>query len=464
MIQETAKYEEWLTTIANTRLIYNTMDELEYMLDNHSIHNNGIRRCFITPQRMRSTFRDLKVEVELMTDGTINLNNLLIQYQQAWTFYHDNLYRRINLKQIAQEILTYTYPPFKSKGITAKKTAIYQQIKNQHLNIPLLILLLMKAIPGYDSKGGDVFDMPLQFDRIISLLNDFVENECPFSLQPVIAMAKEEPNKSRLMLIYHVCRILDTYKSYTAPDNLYYVANNLKEERINLDIVGFWNECGGDLLNTEFWQIEDALEYGTYFMTHWHKDADNRLTSIRYTLFLNESTDGRIFYYILHPKAIKHRMKGLKYTEADQVFYQTEMLDGKPSELPLYRLLFSTIWPQKIHLTRCTKSEVLSQYENWLYHECEIIKPFQHLEYEFHPNIYAITQTHLYIPTSEEHEYYKIPLSAYEGFEHIKITDNAGIMTMNGKSYLAIDEFLLYIPITKKELQKYHIERVNSIE
>ncbi len=169
-------------------------------------------------------------------------------------------------------------------------------------------------------------------------------------------------------------------------------------------------------------------------------------------------------YYILHPEAIKHRMKGLKYTDADHVFYETAMLDDKPSELPLYRPLFSTIWPQKIHLTRCTKNDVISQYEKWLDHECEIIKPFQHLEYVFHPNIYAITQTHLYISSSEHHAYYKVPLSAYEGFEHIKISDNVGIMTMNGRSYLAFDEFLLYIPITKKELQKYHIERVNSIE
>ncbi len=136
MIQEPTKHEEWLTTIANTRLIYNTMDELEDMLDNHSIHNNGIRRCFNTSQKMRSAFRDLKVEVELMTDGIINLNHLLIQYQRAWTFYHDNLYRSANPEQIVLEILSYTHSPFTCKGITARKTAICQQIKNQHINRP----------------------------------------------------------------------------------------------------------------------------------------------------------------------------------------------------------------------------------------------------------------------------------------------------------------------------------------
>lgn len=34
MKQEQIRYEEWLTTIANTRLVYNTMEELEQFFDN----------------------------------------------------------------------------------------------------------------------------------------------------------------------------------------------------------------------------------------------------------------------------------------------------------------------------------------------------------------------------------------------------------------------------------------------
>ena len=35
---------------------------------------------------------------------------------------------------------------------------------------------------------------------------------------------------------------------------------------------------------------------------------------------------------------------------------------------------------------------------------------------------------------------------------------------MNGKHYLAFDEIMLYIPINKKNLQKYKIEKVEWIE
>ncbi len=463
MIQEPTKYEEWLTTIANTRLIYNTMDELEDMLDNNSIHNNGIKRCFTSQQKMRSAYRDLKVEVELMTDGIVNLDRVILHYQKAWNFFHDNLYRRTNPEQVAIELLSFCYPPFIRKGIGAKRAAIYQQIIEQNINIPFLLLLLMKSIPGYDSKEGDANDVPLQFERITALLERFTGNDPVFSVLPTITRAREETNKSRLMLLFHVSKILDTYESYADTANIYDTADDIKACHVNLDIVGYWNECGGELHYTDFWQIEDAINYGTYFMTHWHKDADNRLTGIRYTLFIIEGADGRLVYYMLHPEAIKRRMKGLHYEDADQVWYKTDWLDDFPNEIPLHRLMYSAVWQQDIHLTRCTDENVISQYERWLNKGCEIVKPYQHLEYDFRPNLYAVTRTHLYIPSENEGEYYKVPRNAYDGFERIQIDDNVGTMQMNSKTFLAFDELMLYIGTTKKELQKYKIERVNGI-
>ena len=464
MIQEPAKYEEWLTTIANTRLVYNTMDELESMLDSKSIHNNGIRRCFTSQQKMRSAYRDLKVEVDLMTDGILNLDRVLLHYQKAWSFFHDNLYRRANPEQVAIELLSFCYPPYIRKGIGAKRAAIYQQIIEQDINVPFLLLLLMKSIPGYDSKDGDVNNIPLQFQRIMALLQNFTGNESEFSVLPAITRAREETNKSRLMLLFHVSQILDTYESYADTSNVYDTANHVKASRVNLDIAGYWNESGGKLLYTDFWQIEDALNYGTYFMTHWHKDAESRLTGIRYTLFIIEGTDGNLIYYILHPEAIKRRMKGRAYEDSDQVWYTTDWLDDCPSELPLHRLMYSAVWQQDIHLTRCTDDNVVSQYERWLNKGCKIVKPYQHLEYDFRPNLFAVTQSHLYIPSENEGEFYKVPKDAHDGFERIQIDDNVGIMQMNGKTYLAFDELMLYIPTTKKELQKYKIERVSCIE
>lgn len=464
MQQESAKYEEWLTTIANTRLIYNTMNELEDMLDNHSIHSNGIKRCYSTSQKLRSAFRDLKGEVELMTDGLLDLDYVMTHYQRAWLFFRDNLYRRTNPEQIATELLSFSYVPFVREGISAGRVAIYNQVIKQDISIPFLLLMLLKVIPGYDSKDGDAIDMPTEFEHVMRLLENFTGSGSMFILNPAISKAREEQYKSRLMLLYHVSQILDSYESTSSASNLYDLSLASKSRRYNLDIVGFWNECEGKLIYTDFWQIEDALEFGTYFMTHWHKDASNTLTGIRYTLCILEWTDGSLIYYLIHPEAIKHRMKGLAYGDSDHVWYQTKILEDGTDSLPLKRFMFSGVWPQEISLTRCTDEDVLSQYERWLNHDCEIVKPYAHLEYDFYPGIYAITQDHIYIQSENGNEYYKVPKETNEGFDHIQIDDNVGTMLMNGKIYLVFDELMLYIGTDKKELQRYGIERTQCIE
>lgn len=464
MIESNIRYEERLTTIANTRLIYNTMDELEDMLDNRSIHSNGIKRSFITQQKLRSAYRDLRVEVELMTDGIINLDQLMEDYQRTWIFFKEKLYRRANPEDIAIDLLSYCYPPYHREGISTKKSVLFEQIIEENISIPFLVLMLMKAIPGYDSKNGDLTDISVQFERVMNLLERFTGYGTMFKSLPAITRAREEENKSRLMLIYHVSQILETYESYSENSNLYDTANNIKTHLYNLDIVGFWNEYDGKLDSTDFWQIEDALEYGTYFLTHWRKDSENRLTGIRYTLFILEGPDGKLIYYMVHPEAIKHRMKGIAYDDGDHVWYQTEWMDDMPTNIPLQRLMYSGVWPVKINLTRCVDENVVSQYNRWINHDCELIKPYEYLEYEFHPNIYAITRTHIYISSENEEEYYKVPISAQEGFEHIQTNDNVGTMIMNGKTYLVFDELMLYLPISPKILKEYGIEIVEHIE
>lgn len=460
MTKESTMYEEWLTTIANTRFIYNTMSELENALDNNSIHSNGIKRCFTSQQKMRSAYRDLKVEVERMTDGIVNLDSVILQYKKAWGFFRKHLYRRANPEQIASELLSFCYPPYTSNGIGAKRTAMYQQIIEQNINIPFLLLMLMKAIPGYDSKDGDANYMPMQFEHILDFLQNFAAGDFGFCILPAITRAKEETNKSRLMLLFHVTQILATYVAYADTENTYDTISDIKTSYVNLNINGVWNECGGKLLNTNFWQIENTINYGTYFMTHWHKNADNRLVGIRYTLSIMEGVDGNLIYYILHPKAICHRIKGLAYEDSDQVWYKTAWLEGSPNELALNRLACSMVWPQDIHLTRCTDKDVLSLYNRWLSKECKIVKPYQNFEYHFMPNLYAVTQT----PSDNEREFYKIPKDSYDGFRKIQIGDNVGVMHIDGKIYLVFDELLLYIETTKEELHKYKIERVNCIE
>ena len=464
MIQEESKYDDWLITIANTRLLYNTMEEFETMMDNHSIHSNGIRRSFSSPQKMRSAFRDLKVEVSLMTDNSLDLDIVLEQYKEAWAFYKEYLSRRSNPREIALQLLRYFYYPYQREGLGKRKQFIFDQMEENNICVPFLVLMLLKIIPGYDSKDGDVVNMAYQYEQAMQFLEEYTEGCTICDVLPVITKARSENHKTRMMLLYHFNSILNTYESYTTSRNIYDTTSSLKQKLIYLDLGGFWNECGGTADTTEFWQIEPINDIGSFFATHWRKGADNTLTGIKYTLFTSEDGDGGIIFYLVHPESIKHRMKGLEYTEKDHAWYKMPRPESDaPDYLPLSRYIMSSAWSSNIPLARVTNSKVSEQYSQWL-DKCEIVKRFADCEYEFHINLYAVTQDALYIPTNQEHEYYKIPRNAYDGFDKIQLSDNVGTLKMNGKVYLAFDEFLLYIPATKSELKKYGITKVNCIE
>ena len=114
-------------------------------------------------------------------------------------------------------------------------------------------------------------------------------------------------------------------------------------------------------------------------------------------------------------------------------------------------------------MTKVTDKEVLQHYDSWM-ENCEIVKLFEDCEYEFYPNMYAITEDYIYIPTENENEYYQVTKSAYEGLDKVQFGDNVGTMLMNNKQYLAFDEFMFYIATTKNELKKYGKKKINHIE
>lgn len=463
MIKDKPKYEEWLTTIANTRFVYNTMDELEDYLDCHSIHSNGIKRAFPTQQKLRSAYRDLKVEVSLMTAGNISLGQLMEQYKKAWDFYRANLARRSNPAHVAVELLRYCCSPSCDNDVSEIKRTVFSDVLDQDIDIPFLVLMLFKAVPGYKSKNGEAVDMPSKYEDVLDMLERFAEGAPLVSIKPSIARAREEKYKSRLMLYYHVSNILETYESYLNNAKVYETANNIKDALIDLNIAGYWNECGGGGSNTSFWQIH-RLSPGTYFAIHWHKDADNRLVGARFTMFFYEEADGHLMLYVLHPEAIMHRIQGLGYGDSDHVWYATEMPeDDSPDYLPFKRVSHSNEWNLELNLTRVTDESVINTYNNW-FTTCQIHNPYERSEYEFRVLLYAVTVSHLYIISENEGEYYKVPRDANEGFANIKIGDMVGLLKMNKTIYLAFDELLLYIPNTPEELAKYNIERVNYIE
>ncbi|MCR5395123.1 MAG: hypothetical protein K6E86_07000 [Bacteroidales bacterium] len=437
------------------------MAEIEQMLGTQAIHSNGIKRCFGALSRSRSAYRDLKCEVAELTSDYIDLDELLRQYHRTWVFYREHLYRRANPEAVVTEMLHYCYPRSARAKMSARKRETYQLILDKELNVPMLVLMLLRVLPGYDSKEGDVVDIERDFFRVQSFFEQFTSGGAIFEMLPAVKAAREYGDKSRLMLIDYVQHVLDVYQDFIGPESMRRKAVEMQEKMFDLDISGVWVEGDGHTVSTNFWVIEAPGLTGNYFATFYSKKADNTLVSTFYTLFVYKENEDVWGYYWVHPIFIKHLVRGVPAGDNDCAWYFSDPTDLRPDELRMDRAMDSNSphWPLERHLTRCTDPALLAQYEHWM-NDCKEVNDKDSFRYEFYTLIYAVTQTHLYIGPDEEGIMYKVPKSSYDGFAQMNMQSKVGLLYVEDKIYLAFDDILLYIPITKKNLENYHIERI----
>ena len=458
-------YEEWLTTIASTRLLFNTMAELENWLDNHSLHNNGVKRSFKSVQRMRAAFRDLKEQVRLDTDEAEDLELLLGEYQTAWRFYEEHLLRRANPEELAFQLLQFCHAPAPPTNLNPRIAQTFLQVQTERISTPFLIAFLLKAIPGYGSRDGDATDMPQKYEAVMQLLERVTSNTPTFTLLPALAKAKQEQNKTRLMLIYHTREVLEIYNGLTHPQGIYDTVDYVKQQTMALDLDGFWNECEGRNEHTHFWQFVEADNNTGHFMYHWEKLADGTMRHTRFLVRFLCGEQGKPVANIMHPLAFWQHIQGHPYSDAVNTYYLVEKSKGKrPLKLNLLREFPCQEWPAKINLTRVTDEALNEQYANWIAHSKEITALYPSAEYLFHPSLFAVSINNIYILSVIDDFLYRIPRDAHDGFERIKMGDNVGVLLMDNKAYLAFDELDIYLPIEPETLEKYGITQVANWE
>ena len=458
-------YEEWLTTIASTRLLFNTMAELENWLDNHSLHNNGVKRSFKSVQRMRAAFRDLKEQVRIDTDEVEDLEMLLGEYHSAWRFYENHLSRRANPEELAFQLLQFCYAPALPTNLNPRISQTFLQVQTERISTPFLIAFLLKAIPGYGSRDGDATDMPQKYEAVMQLLERVTSNTPTFTLLPALAKAKQEQNKTRLMLIYHTHEVLEIYNGLTHPQGIYDTVDYVKQQTMMLELDGFWNECEGRNEHTHFWQFVEAGNNTGHFMYHWEKLADGTMRHTRFLVRFLCGEQGKPVANIMHPLAFWQHIQGHPYSDAVNTYYLVEKSKGKrPLKLNLLREFPCKEWPAKINLTRVTNEALNEQYANWIAHSKEITALYPSAEYLFHPSLFAVSINYIYILSVLDDFLYRIPRDAHDGFERIKMGDNVGVLLMDNKAYLAFDELDVYLPIEPETLEKYGITQVANWE
>lgn len=458
-------YEEWLTAIAGTRLLFNTMAELEDWLDNHSLHNNGVKRSFKSVQRMRAAFRDLKEQVRLDTDEAEDLEMLLGEYQTAWRFYEEHLSRRANPEELAFQLLQFCHAPAPPTNLNPRIAQTFLQVQTEHISTPFLVAFLLKAIPGYGSRDGDATDMGQKYESVMQLLERFTSNTPIFTLLPALVKARQEKKKTRLMLIYHTREVLEIYNGLSHPQGIYDTADNVKQQTVALDLDGFWNECAGRNEHTHFWQFVEADNNTGHFMFHWEKLADGTMRHTRFPIRFFWGEQGKRMANIMHPLAFWQHIQGHPYSDEVNTYYHVEKPKGKrPHSLDLFREFPSDVWPAKINLTRVTDEALNEQYANWITHNKGVTAQYPSAEYTFYFSLFAVSINYIYILSVLDDFLYRIPRDTHDGFERIKMGDNVGVLLMDNKAYLAFDELDIYLPIEPETLEKYGITKVVNWE
>lgn len=448
----TRRYENGLVTMANTRLLFNTLAELELFLGYHTIRSNGIKRCFTTPQKVRSAYRDCNAEVAEQAHHRFDLDWLLLHYERAWDFYRSHLSRRKDPRTLAMRLIGLWCGTYRGPRPSPSLMALHRQMTELHVDPAILLLILLHALPGYDSKGGDVTDIDAQFDVMTAFMKEFTA-DCPyFDELPVIKLASEEPRRCRLMLIFHTINILETYKGYSSPSDMAEMVNDIKDTTPDIDLNGLW--CEGN----SFWELQKASNAGSYFATRYSHAGERLLEAIHYTLHCIESITGEMIVYFLHPTAMKQRIKGRPYEDRHNAWYLTDFPTTKaPDALSLNLSMHSDHWPAHIDLRRPTAAE--AERLNYELDTFTQIDPYADYAYTFFRNIYAITVDEVYVIDNKEKCFYVLPRTPEHCFDTITINDNIGILEIGGRRYLAIDDRFLYIPLTPHHLQKYSIKK-----
>ena len=230
---------------------------------------------------------------------------------------------------------------------------ILEEIEEKNYSIPILVLLLLKAWPGYESKEGDVKDFDILYDKVIAFMNDITKNSGYFEQMPAVNDAMQELHKTRITLLNHVKCILSSYADFASPSSIYELSQLMKDNLVDLDIEGYWNEYGGKMSRSDFWLIEKTAYAGMYFATKYNKKQNNVVEKLRYSMQISKSATS-LFVYLIHPKAVKHLVNGIAYDEGDHCYYQAERPKDRNdvTELNLTRTYNYKGWENRITLTK----------------------------------------------------------------------------------------------------------------
>ena len=453
----------YLRMIERTRLLKNTTEELERLVEFSVGSGNGLARkggksLFMKDAILRELAHIAKQDTDL------DLQEVLDAYIGA-----DRICERMgnvaNPALFCQHLVWYFYADAEATDDIAP---IINKVEAEQL--PILVLFVLKLLPRLSAKGGDVRDIRQDYRRLFSWMSETVNKDIMMQKLPLLTQLEDEIRHNpdilcRLHLISTANQILNSFGALSTRERISISNKELLENQFDPEVDGIWTE---NEFSTVFWRFEGiANGYHLY-----RCQTDTTRKSLTFTKFFMKffHLGNDIMALVIHPQAIHYLVSGKKMPNNLFAYLDCQMKvdKGKADN-------FITFSPQSADgqwftLKQLRRSEKEEFFQNLLDDErYEKTDSHANDDYDFTISLAAITSDYIYI-SKDETTYYKIPKSLNGLLEEVGFNSNAGVMsfknTADGEpaTYIAFDDFNLYYNISTLELMTEHqIEVVDSI-
>lgn len=443
-MEDSIRYKEYLQTIFNTRLLFNTRRELAEYIGMPSLASNSVEKIK-SPFQRKAIYSELAKEYDELTDGQTSLDGIMEAYQRTSLFYFGHLER--NLKRHNNDTFLFNFIDQCYVG----------GVDEDYLDAAMLLLYAIHVLPTYNARSKDIGNFRLLATRLKDFLKRYVSRNPLLSDMPMISMMfgemdKEEKhegiscnNRAYLINIAHV--VLERYHAFKNPQAMQVLAARMYESGPQTDIEGYWTERDG----TVFWKVESVAQNNSFFLYQWQFDAGSRTAS--YTRYSMQLMDDNSVCMLVAPWAVaKIAAQDIHNDDKPITAWYKFDIDEERRHFSITSMFRSNEFPPALSLSKVTDKNTIGIFDNVI-KEYSVSDNYAEYHFDFYLTAEAITDEVIFV--GFPHGTFRIPFDRNPEFAGASMQDNIGYMTIGDKLYIVYDDRNIYIDATDlKRLEK----------
>ena len=456
--EKTMQVEQWLRLIERTRLFCNTTDELGKMVGFSVNNRNSLARKGGSSLFMKDAiFRELAhIAAE---DTGLDLQDVLDAYIEA-----DKIIDKLGIANprqqkdadaVCQHLIWHFYGDEEVTddiaaivGDDESPTTEDESLTVAGRHVPILVLMLQKALPRLSAKGGDVKDIAGDYRRMLSLLTRTVCQNITMEKLPLLSQMEEEvirnPEKMcRLHLIEMTNSILNSYGSLSTLQRVTLSNQEFADNQFDPEVEGVWTE---DDDSTVFWQFE-GIANGYNLFRYSLNSERKTLEFVKYFAKFYH-TDYGPMTLVLHPHTIHYLLTGRPLPNNLFAYLDCTFQDG------VIRFTPRTVDCRWLNLRQLQHGNNVDRFSRLLEDSrYEKTNLYPDDAYDFTLALKAITNDDIFIK-KDEATCYKVPKALNSLLEEVTFKSTVGTIVLRGehpRTFLAFDDSSLYYDVTTEK-------------